>query len=201
MFTSASSPPASGPRRARPSLPLVISLLALVISMGGTSYAAVKINGNQIKNGTVANKALKGKTITGRKVKPDALRGKQIKESSLAQVPSAARADSAPPVGTAGGGLSGEYPNPQVADEAIVSSKLGTITRRSESTNIGAGNWGEATAYCRPGEQLISGGNDGDYGMRLIESKADGRFAWTVYVYNERPRDWTVTAHAYCLAP
>lgn len=68
-------------RRLTPSL--IISILALFIAIGGTSYAAVKINGKDIKKGTVAGKALKKNTVTGAK----------IKESSLAKVPSAKNSD------------------------------------------------------------------------------------------------------------
>jgi len=70
-------------RRISPSL--VISILALFIAIGGTSYAAMKINGKNIKKGTVAGKALKKNTVTG----------KFIKESSLGKVPKAKFADDA----------------------------------------------------------------------------------------------------------
>jgi len=76
-------------RRLSPSL--IISVLALFVALGGTSYAAVKINGKDIKNNTVAGKALKKNTVTG----------KQVKESSLGKVPSAKVADSATSATTA----------------------------------------------------------------------------------------------------
>ena len=79
----------------RTSLPLVISLLALVISLGGTSYAAVKINGNQVKAGTLPGKALKAKTVKRAKIAPDTLTGAQVKEATLGKVPAAGRADTA----------------------------------------------------------------------------------------------------------
>ena len=64
-------------RRISPSL--IISILALFIAVGGTSYAAVKINGKNIKPNTVAGKALKKNTLTG----------KQINENKLGIVPKA----------------------------------------------------------------------------------------------------------------
>lgn len=63
----------------------VVATLALFVALGGSSYAAVKINGKDIKKNTVAGKALKKDTLTGR----------EIKESKLGKVPSAATADSA----------------------------------------------------------------------------------------------------------
>ena len=65
------------------------SVLALVIAMGGTGYATVKIKGNQIAKNAVTSKT----------VKNDSLTGNDINESSLGQVPSAATAASAASVG------------------------------------------------------------------------------------------------------
>lgn len=92
-------------RMRRPSPALVLSLVALFVALGGTGYAAVKINGKNIKNGTVAgsklkNQAvtaakLKNKTVTGAKVKDNTLTGAQIDEGKLAAVPKALAADTA----------------------------------------------------------------------------------------------------------
>jgi hypothetical protein len=79
----------------RPSPALVISLIALFVAMGGSGYAAVKLNGKNIKNKSIAGKKLKNKTITGGKVKNNTLGGTQINEGALGQVPSAAKATSA----------------------------------------------------------------------------------------------------------
>lgn len=68
-----------------PSPALVISIVALVFSLAGTSYAVSKINGKLIKNRTVSGKALKNNTLTG----------KQIRESKLGTVPKAKASDSA----------------------------------------------------------------------------------------------------------
>ncbi|MGH2907214.1 MAG: hypothetical protein ACRDKI_10660 [Solirubrobacterales bacterium] len=68
-----------------PSPALIVATCALVFSMAGTGYAVNKINGSQIKKGTVSGKALKKNTLTGR----------QIKESKLGKVPSAKTADDA----------------------------------------------------------------------------------------------------------
>jgi hypothetical protein len=62
------------------------------VALGGTTYAAVKIDGKIIERGTVSGTALKKDTLTG----------KQIKESSLGQVPSAKKATTAGFATTAG---------------------------------------------------------------------------------------------------
>ena len=61
----------------------VMSTLAVFIALGGSSYAAFTINGNTIKNRSIAGKKLRHNTLTGA----------QIKESRLARVPRAKRAD------------------------------------------------------------------------------------------------------------
>src|SRR3954453_16099558 len=69
-------------RRSRPSHATVVAYLALFVALGGSGYAAVEINGGDIKD----------RTIIAKKVKKDALTGTEIKESKLGRVPSAANA-------------------------------------------------------------------------------------------------------------
>jgi hypothetical protein len=75
----------------------VVALLALFIALGGSVYAASKIDGKTIKKGT----------IPANRVKADSLGGKQINESKLGEVPSAATAGSAQPVAFAQIGAAG----------------------------------------------------------------------------------------------
>jgi hypothetical protein len=97
-----------------PSPALVISILALFVALGGTGYAAVKINGKNIKKGTVLGTALKKNTLGGT----------QIKESKLGKVPSAVQADTA---GTANSAatLAG------IAPEALVKGNAAVFTRNT----------------------------------------------------------------------
>lgn len=57
---------------------LVVALLALVMSLGGTSYAAKLITGKDIKNNSVTNKDLKKNTITGKQVKNGSLKSADL---------------------------------------------------------------------------------------------------------------------------
>jgi hypothetical protein len=81
----------------------VLALIALFVALGGTSYAAVRINGKNVKRGTLSGRALKSRTITGAKIKQDSLGGTEIAESKLAKVPSAATADTATTASSVGG--------------------------------------------------------------------------------------------------
>lgn len=79
----------------RPTAATVISCTALFVALGGTSYAAVTLDGKDLKNRSVAASKVKTRTLTGTQVKNDGLTGKQIKESTLGTVPSAKAADAA----------------------------------------------------------------------------------------------------------
>jgi hypothetical protein len=66
----------------RPSPSLVISVLALIVALAGTAYAAQTINGGLIKKQTIGGGKLKHKTLTGF----------QINTNKLGVVPAARRA-------------------------------------------------------------------------------------------------------------
>lgn len=76
----------------RPSPAMVVSILALIVALSGTSFASetvgqisALINGKRIKKGSIPGRALKKNTLTG----------VQINESKLGKVPKAANADNA----------------------------------------------------------------------------------------------------------
>lgn len=84
---------------------LVVAGLALVAAMGGTVYAAAKINGRTIKVkslpgnrlavGSVPGNRLKPGAIKGSQLAPGSITGIQIDTSTLGQVPSAIHAETA----------------------------------------------------------------------------------------------------------
>jgi hypothetical protein len=76
--------------RHRPSPAMVVACLALAISLGGTSYAAIKLPKN-----SVGAKQLKKNAVTGPKIKNNAITGADVNEASLAQVPAAVNATNA----------------------------------------------------------------------------------------------------------
>jgi hypothetical protein len=57
----------------RPSHATIVAYLALFVALGGSVYAATKINGRSIKP----------KSIPGSRLKPNSVTGRQIKESTL----------------------------------------------------------------------------------------------------------------------
>jgi len=69
--------------------------IAVFLALGGVTYAASSINGNNITKRTVGANKLKNGTLTSKQVKQNALTGSVIEESSLATVPAAQTAVSA----------------------------------------------------------------------------------------------------------
>ncbi|MEA2438993.1 MAG: hypothetical protein QOH76_417 [Thermoleophilaceae bacterium] len=88
-------------RRFRPRLSYanVASTLALVIALGGVSYAAVKIDGKNLKSRSVAASKIKKNTLTGT----------EIKESKVGKVPNAKAADTAGDSALLGGATPTSY--------------------------------------------------------------------------------------------
>jgi hypothetical protein len=70
------------PRRL-PSPALVISLVALFVSLGGVSYAVTQIGTSQIKNGAVTGKKIRNSTIRSRDVRRNSLGPRAIAEGKL----------------------------------------------------------------------------------------------------------------------
>ncbi|HSR95395.1 MAG TPA: hypothetical protein VLK56_11070 [Solirubrobacterales bacterium] len=69
-------------RSRRPSPAMVVALVALIVALGGTAYAAQNINGGAIEKQTIGGGKLKQKTLTGF----------QINTNKLGVVPAAKRA-------------------------------------------------------------------------------------------------------------
>ncbi len=70
------------PKSRRPSAAMVVAIVALIVALAGTAYAAQTINGGAIKKQTIGAGKLKHKTLTGY----------QINTNKLGVVPAAQRA-------------------------------------------------------------------------------------------------------------
>jgi hypothetical protein len=66
---------------------MVVALLALFVALGGSSYAALKITGKNIKNGTVTSADLKNNSVRSIDVRNGSLRSKDFKTGELPQGP------------------------------------------------------------------------------------------------------------------
>jgi hypothetical protein len=90
------------PRRPTPAT--IVGLVALFVALGGSAYAAGRIDGRTVRVGSLPGNRLKRGSVPANRLKPGALRGyvpaapltgEQIDERSLGQVPSAAYAEAA----------------------------------------------------------------------------------------------------------
>jgi hypothetical protein len=86
----------------RPSPALVISIIALIVAVGGgyAIGAASKVQTSDIAKQAVTNKKIAKKTIKASRIADDTLGGKQINEGKLGTVPKANTANSAGVAGT-----------------------------------------------------------------------------------------------------
>jgi hypothetical protein len=75
----------------RPTPALVVAVLALVVALGGTSYAAATIGSAQIKNNSVKGKDIKDGSLTGKDVKDGSLTGADVADGSLTRADLPAR--------------------------------------------------------------------------------------------------------------
>jgi hypothetical protein len=92
-------------RGLRRSPALVVACIALFVALGGTVYAAKKIDGHTIKvkslpgnrlaPGSLPGNRLKPGAIPGNRLAPASITGNQIDVATLGQVPSAVHADNA----------------------------------------------------------------------------------------------------------
>jgi hypothetical protein len=79
--------------RQRLSYANVMATIAVFIALGGSSYAALRIDSGDIANNSVRSVDVRNRTLSDRDVKRNGLTGRSIRESRLGRVPRAREAD------------------------------------------------------------------------------------------------------------
>ncbi len=101
-------------RLGRPSPALVVSIIALVVALGGTSYAAFSVPRNsvgsrQLRKNAVTTKKIANGAVTDAKIAKGTITAKQINMNALGTVPSATDATHATDADNLGGSPSSAY--------------------------------------------------------------------------------------------
>lgn len=149
----------------------VVASIALFTALGGSAYAASKINGGDIvnqsiagkklKNGTITNKQIKKGTITSAQVQSGSLNSTVINVSTLGTVPSAQSAVTATSAETATRATTAT--SAQTAAEATSAGTAKTATEANHAATAGDaetldGNSAEDLTLSCPEETELYGG-------------------------------------------
>jgi hypothetical protein len=156
----------------------IVACLALFIALGGSVYAAGKINGKQIKPSSLPGNRIKPKTVAANRIKPKSLTGRQVKANSL----------------------TGE----QIDEKTLTVSAAALASVQYESTTLEL-NWrtASATANCPSGSYAIGGGatlSNGDRGTVNDSGPSPLRTGWTASGYSWGDSGPTMTVTAVCVA-
>ena len=158
----------------RPSPPMVVAFVALMIALAGTSYAAIQLPAN-----SVGTKQLKKNAVIGKKVKNRSLKAADF---ATGQLPAGPQGPQGPKGDTGPSGV----------------TKV--TSRQAENTGSGVVR---AEAACNPGERLIGGGGISESGL-MPESESDAApggtpTKWVVTgVDDPAAGDFHVVAEALC---
>jgi hypothetical protein len=158
----------------------VTSTLALVLALGGTSYAAVTITGKNIKDGSIKSADLAKSSVTSKAVKDGSLLAKDFKSSDLPRGAAGAQGPAGPtgptgPTGSQGpkgdtGAAGDRGPSDAFAtfhDAAVDVTNTATVLTLNLSAGsyaINAKTWTETNTGQGPtlGSCALSAGSDSD---------------------------------------
>jgi hypothetical protein len=169
-----------------PSPAMIVAIAALIVSLGGVSYAAGVLPKNsvgpvQLQKQAVTRAKLKNNVVTAVKVKNGSLMAADFKAGQL-------------PVGPAGPagpqGPKGDAGPPGISGYQRVVA-VGPL--------LNAGEHATATASCPAGKKVLGGGPQFDSGLQINESYAS-ETEWKTVMKNPGPGSAGFSVVAYCAA-
>jgi hypothetical protein len=162
---------------------MIVAVVALIVAMGGTSYAAITLPRNSVGD---------------RQIRAGAVRSSEVRDRSLGirdlsrRARAALRGAQGPPgpPGTA---------TPSGTSTFAIKTAAGTVGAAPVDQEVLA----TATATCDPGQRVVSGGaSTGDAAIPSIHASfpAANGVAWTVTVGNDTTTARAFTVFAVCVA-
>ncbi len=138
----------------RPTPALVVSMIALIVALGGTSYAAFSVPNNsvgtsQLKNGSVGTLKLKNGAVTTAKLKNGAVTAAKLNVNGVT-VPNALHANAADTATTATNATNATHAT--TADTATLANSLPALTWASLTLLNSWANY-SSSLFGRPGLQ------------------------------------------------
>ena len=204
----------------------VMSSLAFFLALGGgAAYAANTVFSTDIVDGEVKNADIAPSSVGNGKIIDNSVTGTDVSDGSLTGADLAA--DSVGTLqlqdrGVTTGKLASDAVTREklgvkavdqsamgdnsVASAEIVGStvraqELGSIVDRTAVGTID-GTQATASAFCRAGEQVVSGGMTAiDARVQMVHSSRHINNGWTIRATNGSNQDENFTIHAYCLVP
>ncbi|CAA9529182.1 MAG: hypothetical protein AVDCRST_MAG67-3973 [uncultured Solirubrobacteraceae bacterium] len=138
---------------------MIVALVALFVALGGSGYAAVAINGKNIKNRSIAAIKLKREVLTSREVKNGSLLAADLKAGQLRSGPPGPAGPQGVP-GAPGVPAPPGAPGAQGPAGAPGSPGATNVTlRRGTPAQVAAGSVQDASARCLEGERATGGAN------------------------------------------
>jgi len=192
----------------RPSPAVVISCLALFLTLTGSAFAVGiaknSVRSAQIVDGSVRTVDLRDNAVNAQKIAPDSVGSEEIAENAVASPEVAPDSLTNQDLGDA------SVASPEVADQSLTANDLGPnsvaaselagVTVRTNSAPVAKGANGSVSVSCAPGEQVLGGGGQpGHFGTEMTSSRPSGE-GWLYQAVNNTGGEDTLTVFALCLA-
>lgn len=194
--------------RRRPSPSLVISIVALFVALGGTSYAAVALPRNsvgapQLRRGAVTTAKLARGAVTSAKVKDGSLLAKDFKPGQLPAGPQGAPGPQGPQGPQGAPGPKGDKGEPGERGAPGAPGISGFEVVVAQAINARPGDSVQSTIRCPAGKRAIGGGFTTGSSAGLVTNRsglstADAD-AWYIRVTNESLNEKAIRPHAICV--
>jgi hypothetical protein len=168
-----------------PSPAMIVACVALVVALGGVSYAATVLPKNSVGTAQVKKKAitaskLRKNAVSSAKVKDGTLMGADFKAGQLPAGPQGPKGDP---------GVAGAAGTPGISGYQIV---------HGDVVSIAPGQFGVAFADCPAGKKVLGGGGGSEGSAPITLLQPYMNHDWAMAARNDGPIPESIAATAYC---